>query len=127
MGCMTVVIPSESPGGLDAAPCGHFGHCPMFTLLTVKNGVVLAADSLVNSHADCRNCHAPVRFLWNQGITDLLVHKMGVFPLRLLNGLGVSVYFAPRMKTVRRVADAFLGNRLREFRFEDACNGECDG
>ncbi len=127
MSCMTVVIPSECPGGLNAAPCGHFGHCPAFTLLTVKNSMVLAVDSLVNIHADCRNCHVPVRFLWDQGITDLLVCKMGVLPLRLLTELGVSVYFLPHMRTVRHAAEAFLGNRLRAFRFEDACNGECDG
>ena len=32
-----IAIPSQSPGGLDAGLGAHFGHCDLYTLVTVEN------------------------------------------------------------------------------------------
>ena len=35
-----VAVPSDAPGGLEAAPSAHFGHCDVYTLARVENGAV---------------------------------------------------------------------------------------
>ena len=37
---MIVAVPSNAPGGLDAEMSGHFGHCDVFTLITLDQGRV---------------------------------------------------------------------------------------
>ena len=39
-GGMLVAVPSLTPGGPDAAPCGHFGRCQLYTLARVEDGKI---------------------------------------------------------------------------------------
>ena len=45
---MLVAVPSDAPGGLDAAVSAPFGHCAVFTLLQVQDGEIVGADLLPN-------------------------------------------------------------------------------
>jgi predicted Fe-Mo cluster-binding NifX family protein len=35
-----IAIPSAQPGGLEAALGAHFGHCELYTLVSVENDKV---------------------------------------------------------------------------------------
>ena len=36
MSSMIIAVPSQQPGGMDAALGAHFGHCDMYTLVSVE-------------------------------------------------------------------------------------------
>ena len=43
-----VAVPSELPGGLDASVGAHFGHCELYTLITLNDGQISAVNVIPN-------------------------------------------------------------------------------
>ena len=121
-----IIIPSESPGGLDAATHEHFGQCPVFTVVAVEEEAISSVDVIPNTHVGCRNCFDPIKYLWEKGMSILLVHKLGVFPLRILDTLGISVFRVRSTMTVNEAVEAYLQNQLKTFGPCDTCSGECE-
>ena len=121
-----IIIPSESPGGLSAAPCEHFGQCPVFTMVTVEENSISAVEVIPNDHVGCRNCFDPIKSLWERGMSVLLVYKLGLFPLRVLDSLGIPVHHLSDSKTVEEAVKGYLQNQLRDFSAYDTCSGECE-
>ena len=121
-----IIIPSESPGGLNAAPCEHFGQCPVFTAVTVEENAISSVDVIPNSHVGCRNCFDPIKYLWERGMSALLVYKLAVFPLRILDTLGISVFRINTAASVQEAVEAYLQGQLKVFTPGDTCSGECE-
>ena len=51
-----IAIPSTNPGGMEAPLGAHFGHCDLYTLITVENGETTQVDVVPNvphQHARC--------------------------------------------------------------------------
>ena len=125
MSLKKIVIPSESPGGLNAAPGEHFGQCAVFTVVTVEEGVIYSTTCHKNIHALCRNCFIPIKYLLDLGMDTLLVNRLGAMPLRILNEIGVSVYHFSNQKIVNDVVKDFIMGKLKQFTQNDVCHGEC--
>lgn len=121
-----IVIPSEEPGGLSAAPCGHFGICPLFTVVSIENGTVAAVRIFPNNYRGCHNCLKPIRKMLDMGIDVLLTHRLGLYPLRVLEDLSISVLYFGKYKYINEIVDDFIGSKLRSFSVDDTCQGECE-
>ena len=39
MNKVLIAVPSERPGGLDSPLGAHFGHCDLYTLVSVEQGI----------------------------------------------------------------------------------------
>jgi predicted Fe-Mo cluster-binding NifX family protein len=121
-----IIIPSKSPGGLDATLCDHFGQCPTFTAVTIEKNSVSSVEVIPNTKLGCRNCYDPIRYLWEKGMNDLIVYKLGVFPLRILESLGVPVFYAGGTMTIKEAVESYLQGHLKAFSAYDTCSGECE-
>lgn len=118
-----VAVPSDAPGGLEAAPSAHFGHCDVYTLARVENGAVSDVRVLPNSGHEHGNCLQPVQELAQQGVTALLAGGMGMRPLMGFNQMGIQVYFAGSYPTVGAAVQAFSEGKLTPFTMEHTCGG----
>lgn len=126
MGRRTIIIPSEFPGGLEAAPSEHFGLCSMFTIVVEENGIIYSVKSNKNNHIRCRNCFSPIKYLLEIGMNVLIVNKLGLFPFRVLQNVDISVYYFSEYKNVHDVIEDFIHGKLRSFTADDVCNADCE-
>lgn len=131
MATLRIAVPSNAPGGLEAARSDHFGHCDLFTLVAIENGQVAGVETVNNIAHEAGGCMAPVGLLKDKGIDAIVVGGMGARPLAGFASVGIAVYFAaqPVFGSVRAVVDGFLGNQLVVMQPTQACqgHGNCHG
>ena len=131
MATLRIAVPSNAPGGLEAVRSDHFGHCDLFTLVTLDNGQVAAVETVNNIAHEAGGCMAPVGLLRDKGIDAIVVGGMGARPLSGFAGVGITVYFAAQsaFESVKAVVDGFLGNQLVVMQPTQACqgHGNCHG
>ena len=120
-----VAVPSQEPGGLEAAPHVHFGRCSIYTLAWVKEGQVKNVTVRANAAHLPGDCGSPVQNLANMGVTVLLAGGMGVRPLRALQAAGIAVYHNAGLPSVGACLEAFAQNRLAAFGTAHLCRGGC--
>lgn len=118
-----IAIPSQQPGGLDAGLGAHFGHCDMYTLVTVDDGKVADVKVIPNVPHQQGGCMAPVQHLAGNGVKQLIAGGMGLRPLMGFNQVGIEVYFGGDAQTVGQAVEAMLAGRLPQFRQEHTCGG----
>ena len=118
-----LAIPSDMPGGLDAKMSMHFGHCDIYTLVTIEDSVVRSVTTLENTPHQQGGCMASVQHLVSHGVEKLLVGGMGMRPLTGFQQAGVEVYFAGRHPTVGAAVEAFLEGGLPPFSPDLTCKG----
>ncbi|WP_297829226.1 DUF134 domain-containing protein [uncultured Desulfovibrio sp.] len=121
-----VAVPSDAPGGLEAAPSAHFGHCDAYTLALVENGAVSDVRVLPNSGHEHGNCLQPVQELAAQGVRALLAGGMGMRPLTAMQAAGITVYYNAGQATVGDALKAFAEGRLQPFGTDQLCRGGCN-
>lgn len=119
-----IAIPSAQPGGVEAALGMHFGHCDCYTLVDIDdNGEITAVSTIpCVSHAQ-GGCLAPVMYLAEQGVTDLLAGGMGMRPLMGFLQNNIQVFWAANHATVGDAVVAFLANKLPAFTPANTCRG----
>lgn len=120
-----VAVPSDAPGGLDAAPSAHFGHCDAYTLARVENGEISHVDVQYNEGHEHGNCLQPVQELAQKGVTALLAGGMGMRPLQAMQAAGITVYHNAGHASVRDALKAFADGKLHPFGTEQLCKGGC--
>ena len=118
-----VAIPSSHPGGLDATLGAHFGHCDLYTLVTLEADAVQSVEVIPNVPHQQGGCMAPVKHLADSGAQALIAGGMGLRPLMGFNQVGISVYFGGEARSVGEAVNAFIANSLPEFRQEHTCGG----
>lgn len=123
---LLVAVPSEAPGGLDAAPSAHFGHCAAYTVATVTNGAVADVRVMPNNGHEHGSCLEPVQELARAGVRALLAGGMGMRPLNAMQQAGIKVYHASGFATVGDALKAFAAGSLQAFGEEQLCKG-CGG
>ena len=121
-----VAVPSDAPGGLEAAPSAHFGHCDVYTLARVENGAVSDVRVLPNRGHEHGNCLQPVQELAQQGVSALLAGGMGMSPLSAMQAAGVTVYHNAGQAPVGDALKAFAAGQLQPFGTEQLCKGGCN-
>lgn len=118
-----VAIPSGQPGGLEAPLGAHFGHCDLYTLVSVENGKIKEVDVVPNIPHQQGGCMAPVQYLADKGAGALIAGGMGLRPLMGFNQVGIQVYFGGESTTVGEALYSFLKGNLPEFKQEHTCGG----
>ena len=118
-----IAIPSQSPGGLDAGLGAHFGHCDLYTLVTVENDQVADVKVIPNVPHHQGGCMAPVQHLADNGVHQLIAGGMGLRPLLGFHQVGIEVYYGGEAQTVGQAIQAMLEGQLPQFRQENTCGG----
>ena len=118
-----IAIPSENPGGLDAGLGAHFGHCDLYTLVTLDGDKVAEVRLLPNMPHQQGGCMAPVQHLAVNGVNQLIAGGMGLRPLMGFNQVGIEVYYGGSVRTVREAVEAMLAGQLPQFKQEHTCGG----
>jgi len=118
-----VAVPSEFPGGLDASLGAHFGHCDLYTLVTVEDGKIASVNVIPNVPHEQGGCMAPVSHLAQNRVRVLLAGGMGMRPLMGFQQMGIQVFHCGPARTVGEAVQAFSEGRLPEFGQQHTCGG----
>lgn len=121
-----VAIPTEQPGGIDAARSDHFGHCPVFTVVDLDSDQgVVDVRLLANGSHEAGGCLVPVRILQEAGVDAIVVAGMGARPMQGFVEAGITVYFASRetVPTVRSAIEQLAADRLPVMHGDQLCKG----
>lgn len=118
-----VAIPSSHPGGLDALLGAHFGHCDLYTLVTIEDKAIQSVNVIPNVPHQQGGCMAPVKYLADNGTQALIAGGMGFRPLMGFNQVGISVYFGGDAQNVGEAVNAFIEDKLPQFSQEHTCGG----
>lgn len=126
---LLLAVPSNNPGGLEAGRSDHFGHCDLFTLVTIKDGAIDKVEKVSNQEHDAGGCLVPVQFLKDQGVDAIVVGGIGARPLQGFIEVGIDVYYADRnsVQGVQAVANGMIGNKFPIIRADQTCqnHGNC--
>jgi len=118
-----VALPSNAPGGLDAPLGAHFGHCELYTLITMESGGIMDVRVISNVPHEQGGCMAPVQHLAQHGVRVLIAGGMGMRPLMGFNQVGIDVYFGGESRTVGEAVAALLEGQLPLFGQQHTCGG----
>ncbi|MCR4666386.1 MAG: NifB/NifX family molybdenum-iron cluster-binding protein [Desulfovibrio sp.] len=121
MSSTLLAIPSNMPGGLDAEPSQHFGHCEIFTLVTIENNAISKVETLDPIPHTEGGCMAAVQHLRSHNVTALLSGGMGMRPLQGFNEFGINVYHLAGTATVGDAVKAFMEGKLPLFSMDNTC------
>jgi len=118
-----VALPSENPGGLEANLSAHFGHCDVYTLVTLEDDQIKEVSLLPGVPHVQGGCMAPVQHLAGHGAKVLIAGGMGMRPLMGFNQVGIKVYHGGGARAVKEAVEAFVQGRLPEFSQQHTCGG----
>lgn len=123
---MRVAIPTNTPGGLEAARSGHFGHCDVFTIIDVSpDNAVADVETIDNVAHDAGGCMAPVNLLKDAGVDAIVVAGLGKRPMQGFSEAGIAVYYADQenVPDVKSVFDSLVEKKLVVMHPEQVCTG----
>lgn len=123
MSMVLIAVPSENPGGLKSALGAHFGHCDLYTLVSVEAGEICQVDVVPNVPHQQGGCMAPVQYLASKGVQQLIAGGMGLRPLMGFNQVGIDVYHGGMARTVGEAVASAIEGKLMPFRQEHTCGG----
>ena len=103
-----VAVPSEAPGGLDAARSGHFGRSPNFTIVDLVDGAVVDVTVAANEPHGHGGGLSPVLTLGERQVDVVIVAGIGHRPLLNCLQAGFRVFAGEDRPDVRSVIDAFV-------------------
>lgn len=123
---MLIAVPSNNPGGLDAATSAHFGHCEVFTLVKVEDDKIGDVTTLANGGHEQGGCLAPVTLLKEAGVDAMVSGGMGMRPLQGFQQVGIKVFHSGEAATVREAVEGVIEGVCPEFGAEHGCGGGGD-
>lgn len=83
---MKIAVPTTSNNLVDS----HFGHCEFFTVFTIENNKVAAADKVTsNEGCVCKSSIVPT--LSNMGVSLMLAGNIGQGAVNVLDMNGIDV------------------------------------
>ncbi len=107
-----IAVPSEAPGGLEAARSGHFGRCPCFTIVDVVDDAIVGVRAVANPRHEGDGCITPVLTLGENLVDVVIVAGIGRRPLLTCLQAGIRVFAGEDRPDVRSVVEAFLEAEL---------------
>jgi predicted Fe-Mo cluster-binding NifX family protein len=118
-----IAIPSGQPGGMDAPLGAHFGHCDVYTLVSVRESKIEDIRVIPNMPHQQGGCMAPVQYLAQNGVKLLIAGGMGMRPLMGFQQVGIDVYYGGGLNTVGEAVNALVDGKLPQFSMENTCGG----
>lgn len=118
-----IAVPSTQPGGLEAPLGAHFGHCDLYTLISIDDGQIAQVDVIPNVPHQQGGCMAPVQYLADKGAKILIAGGMGMRPLMGFSQVGITVYHGGQAQTVDEAVAAWLDGKLQPFTPQQTCGG----
>lgn len=128
MQMITLAIPSETSEGLLGKRSGHFGRCPLFTLVDIHDDHVDNIRTVNNLPHGEGGCMRPVTMLAEHGVKAMVAAGMGRGPLQKMQEQGITVYFADLrdFPDVKSTIAGFMRGNLPMFGQEQLCTGSGD-
>jgi predicted Fe-Mo cluster-binding NifX family protein len=123
MSSTLVAVPSAVPGGLEAGVDAHFGHCQMYTLVSVENGNISNVEVIPNIPHEHGGCMAPVDYLAEHKVQAIISGGMGMRPLMGFRQVGIDVLHGNGAANVQDAISAFIAGSLPRFSQEFTCGG----
>ena len=120
-----IAVPSNNPGGLDSTMSDHFGHCDLFTILTIEGKKVMEVSTINNVEHSAGGCLAPVSLLAENGVSSILVSGMGKRPLAGFQEAGINVFWtalSPK-PTIKELVEDFCNSTRKPMELVQACKG----
>ena len=118
-----IAIPSELPGGMEARLGAHFGHCDMYTIVSVEDSRISDVQVVPNVPHQQGGCMAPVQYLAGKGVKQLIAGGMGLRPLMGFQQVGIDVFYSGGIGTVVEAVNALVEGKLAQFSQENTCGG----
>jgi len=119
---MKICVPSMNPGNLNALVSAHFGHCEIFTIVTIEGKEIKSVETIANDIE--HDCMIPVNKLSKAKVDILLICDIGRNPLLGFQQNGIKVYIGAT-GTVRDAVADFLNGHLSVATINDVCKGFC--
>jgi predicted Fe-Mo cluster-binding NifX family protein len=123
MNTTLIAVPSETPGGLESGVGAHFGHCDLYTLVSVQDGAIQEVSVIPNMPHQQGGCMAPVQYLAGKGVQQLIAGGMGLRPLMGFNQVGIQVLHGGEARTVGEAVQAAIDGKLVQFQQMHTCGG----
>ncbi|MFC1565369.1 NifB/NifX family molybdenum-iron cluster-binding protein [Candidatus Neomarinimicrobiota bacterium] len=123
MNNIRIAVPSNGEGGLNGTRSEHFGHCDVFTLIDVENGIVKKETVLNNEGHEHGGCMVPVNLLANNDVNAVVVAGIGRRPLTGFNNVGIDVYIDTVNPIVITVINKLINDNLVKMSLDEACGG----
>jgi predicted Fe-Mo cluster-binding NifX family protein len=120
---MRIAIPSEAPGGIQAAVSDHFGHCAAFTVVEVDGTGLASLTVIPNPDHQSGDCLAPLRLLQEARTDVLVVSGIGRRPLVAVERAGIDVGSSEGAQTVADVVELIRRGRFRRIDARNICGG----
>jgi predicted Fe-Mo cluster-binding NifX family protein len=123
-----IAVPSNSPGGLDSFMSDHFGHCDLFTIVTIQENEVLAISTVNNVAHGPGGCLAPIGLLAEKGVNSIVVSGMGKRPLAGFQEAGINVFWTVRSPkpTIKELVEDLCNSKRQPMELTQACKGHAD-
>ncbi len=120
-----IAIPSDGNGGLDGVRSNHFGHCDIFTVVEVKDGVITKVSTLKNAEHNQGGCMVPISLLGQNLVDAIVVGGIGMRPLRGFQQAGIEVYFDDKQIEIRPIVEDLIAGNLEVIADNQTCSGHC--
>lgn len=120
-----IAVPSNAPGGLTGERSEHFGHCDLFTIVTLQGREIVAVETLTPPPHAAGGCLAPIGLLREEQVDAIVVSGMGKRPLAGFQEAGIEVFWAPQENStsVSAVIAGLLANSFQLMAPVQACTG----
>jgi len=118
---MRVAIPSDRPGGLDAAVSPHFGRCDIFTIVEIVEKQAKDVSVIENRGAHFGFGTTPAEILVSEGVNAVMTYGMGPKALELMGQSGINVYMTSA-PTVGEAIHELIEGKAKAATAEDVCN-----
>ena len=126
-----IAVPSNNPGGLDSTMSNHFGHCDLFTILTIQGKEVIEVSTVNNVEHGAGGCLAPISILAEKGVNSIVVSGMGKRPLAGFQEAGINVFWTAQSPnpTIKELVEDFCNKTRQPMELTQACkgSGNCHG
>lgn len=123
---MKIAIPTNNPGGMEAARSEHFGHCDVFTVVEVDaENTITAVETLPVPEHGAGGCMLPVSTLNEAGVNAIVVGGIGARPMQGFADVGIDVYWADKdsIPSAGEVMEKFSAGQLPKMNTDQVCTG----
>lgn len=107
-----LAVPSDEPGGLDAARSGHFKRSPCFTIVDLSDDVVVNVRVARNERHHGDHGLTPILTLGENFVDVVIVAGIGRNALLHCVQAGMRVLAGEDRPTVRAVVEAYIDAEL---------------